>query len=104
MNGNPWDQPRTEVQAVFLLLQCFETAMAYGGHIVVARDRDNWTITGTGRRMKVDEAVWMGLQSIRPRPPQTAAMVQFALLPEALARLDRSLALELSAERIVARF
>ena len=98
------DQPRVEVQAVFLLLQCFETALAHGGHVVVRRDGAAWDVTGEGPRMMVDEALWTSLQSARARPPASASLVQFALLPAALARIGRPLALKLDAGRVAARF
>lgn len=98
------DQPRAEVKAVFLLLQCLETAMPVGGHVRVAKEDGAWEVEAEGRRLRVDEAQWTALQSPRARPPDGAALVQFALLPLALAELGRALALKLGPERVAARF
>jgi histidine phosphotransferase ChpT len=98
------DQPRAEVRAVFLLLQCMESAMPYGGDIRIDRDGAAWELTAEADRMKTDEALWTAMQSPRTRPQVTASQVQFLLLPDALADLGRSLALKLTPTRIVARF
>lgn len=98
------DHSRGDVRAVFLLLQCLETAMPYGGEIHVRRDAKNWEVTGEGDRMKIDEDLWTALVTPRARVSVDAARVQFALLPEALADLGRSLAVKIAPDRIVARF
>ncbi len=98
------DPPRAEVRAVFLLLQCLESAMPMGGHIRVARDGAAWEVTGEGPRMRVDEAAWTAMQAARARPPEGSAQVQFALLPAALGALGRALALKLATDRVAARF
>ena len=38
------DLPRREVRLAFLLLQCVETALSYGGKVAVTRDEMGWTI------------------------------------------------------------
>lgn len=100
----PGDQDRREVRAVFLLLQCLESAMPQGGHVTVAQDGPQWFVTGEGPRLRLDEVAWAPLQSPRARAPATAALVQFALLPAALAEIGRPLALKLGPDRITARF
>lgn len=100
----PDEQPRDEVRAAFLLLQCIESALPLGGHVVVSRAGDAWEVVAEGPRLRFEEAAWAALQSPRARAPAQAALVQFALLPEALADLGRALALKLGPERIVARF
>ncbi len=98
------DQPRQEVKAIFLLLQCFETAMPYGGDVRVRRISTGWEVEADGERLRIDEALWNGLVSPRARPAVSAAHVQFALLPTALAEIGKSLALKLGPDRILARF
>jgi histidine phosphotransferase ChpT len=98
------DQPRAEVRAVFLLLQCFETAMPLGGEVHVSRRGADWDLTAEGDRMKVDEGLWNSMLSLRIRPQVPASQVQFLLLPEVLADLNRTLSLKLGAGQIVARF
>jgi histidine phosphotransferase ChpT len=97
------DVPRAEARAIFLLLQCLESAMPMGGHIRVTRDGPAWAVTGEGPRMRVDEGLWTALQTPRARPPEGSALVQFALLPLALQAAGRTLALKLAEGRIDAR-
>jgi len=97
------DVPRREAKALFLLLQCLETAMPLGGEIHVRRIATGWEVVAEGDKMSVDEALWTGMLG-RIRPQVTAAQVQFALLPQALAPLGKVLALKLGLGRIVARF
>jgi len=97
-------QPRREVRAVFLLLQCFEAAMPTGGDICISRDGPHWELTGEAARLMIDEGLWTSMLSTRTRPHVTASQVQFLLVPDALAELGRNLALKLGPDRIIARF
>lgn len=98
------DQPRIEVRAVFLALQCCAKAMVHGGHVAVAKEGGTWALAAEGPRLQVDAALWSGLQATAARAPTSASLVQFALLPGAVADLGRPLALSLGPERIVVRF
>lgn len=98
------DQPRDEVRAVFLLLQCLETALPLGGDVHVDRDGAFWKVTGESPRLKIDADLWDSLLNPRLRIAVTAAQVQFALLPEVLADLSRKLTLQLAPDRITVRF
>lgn len=97
-------QPRRDVKAVFLLLQCLETAMPIGGDIRIARDGAHWELTADAERFQIDEPLWTSMLSARLRPQVTASQVQFLLLPDALAELGRKLALKLGPDQIIARF
>lgn len=98
------EQPRREVRLAFLLLQCFENAMPYGGEITISRDGNKWELVGESDRMKIDENLWESLINPRLRPNIRAAEVQFALLPQVLEESGRSLALKLDTAQITARF
>lgn len=76
--------PRTLVRAVFLLLQCLETALPRGGTIDVARSGNGWACTATGTDVRLDEGLWDSLTNQFSRVEHTAAQVQFALLPQAV--------------------
>ncbi|MDX5403538.1 MAG: histidine phosphotransferase [Rhodobacterales bacterium] len=88
------DLPRREVRLAFLLLQCLETAMAYGGKIQVTQADTGWTIQAEAPRLKIDPALWEGLA--QPEAPDGigANHVHFALVPAELARQGRRLAAE----------
>jgi histidine phosphotransferase ChpT len=97
------DVARREAKAIFLLLQCIETAMPVGGDIRIRRIATGWEIVAESDRMVVDEALWTGMLG-RIRPPVTASHVQFALLPQTLTSMGKVLALKLALGRIIARF
>lgn len=98
------DQPRAEVRAVFLLLQCMETALPHGGDITIDREGETWVVTGEAARLKIDADLWDSLLNPRLKVSVTPAQVQFALLPEVLADLGRKAAISLSPDRIAVRF
>ena len=98
------DLPRRAVRAAFLTVQCLETAMAFGGDITVDLDNDAWTITGESNRMNIDPDLWESLTNLRARVSLSAALVQFALLPDVLDQIGRALTLDFDTGRIVARF
>lgn len=100
----PGDQMRHEVKMAFLMLQCFETAMPWGGQITVANENGHWTVAGTSDRMKVDADLWQALAEPGGGAEIGAADVQFLLLPLSLSDARRRLTLELGETGAVARF
>jgi histidine phosphotransferase ChpT len=92
---SPGDLSRREVRLAFLLLQCVESALAYGGQVEISQDDSGWTILASARRLRVDPAMWEILTE--PGPPETIdpAQVHFALVPEELARQGRRLVTEI---------
>ena len=86
------DVERPLAKALFLLLQCLESAMPLGGNIHVTQQEQVWILTATGDRMSLDKSLWNSLQT-GELPTVTPAQVQFALLPPALAALGRHLSL-----------
>lgn len=89
------DLSRREVRLVFLLLQCLETALAYGGRIDVTQAGDHWTLTAEATRLKIDAPLWDSLSGAAPPDGIAAGQVHFALVPDEVARLGRSLATDL---------
>ncbi len=84
------DAPRSEVQLAFLALQCLETALPRGGRVRVEMQGDaRWALTGQGPKLTMEPELWGRLSDDEPRPGLTPAQVQFALLPQAAARLGR---------------
>ena len=88
---SPPDLSRPAVKLAFLLIQCLETAMPFGGRITVGHDAAAWTLTGQATRLKVDADLWGLLSGRNPAPAITAAQVHFALVPEELRRHKRAL-------------
>lgn len=97
---SPIELPRREVKLAFLLLQCLETAMAYGGQIRIELSEAGWRMEGTAPRLKLDPAPWEVLTERHAPPEITAAQVHFALVPGELHAQGRRLVTELSETRI----
>lgn len=84
-----WAMPdgvsRRDVKLVFLLIQCLEVALPYGGQIRIRAlpGDDGWTIEAEAARMKVDPALWSRLTRLQIGEDIGAdldpAQVQFAL-------------------------
>ncbi|WP_127904306.1 histidine phosphotransferase family protein [Solirhodobacter olei] len=100
----PGDQARAEVKLAFLVLQCLETALPFGGEITVAREGEPWKFVGKARRLKIDAALWAAFRGEAGLPDLTPAQVQFALAPEAAAARGRRLSCEIGETEIRAAF
>ncbi len=98
------DVTRQHGKLAFLLLQCFETAMPWGGQIVVSQQNGGWNIEGTAERMKIYEALWQGLSKRDAPGGVNSSEIQFALVPQMLRETGRELQVELTETRITARF
>jgi histidine phosphotransferase ChpT len=98
------DLPRPEVRLVFLLLQCVETALAYGGKVSVVQEASGWTILAEAARLKIDLALWEVLTEPHAPPEIGAGQVHFALVPPELARQGRRLVTEIGQTTIKLAF
>ncbi|EEW26777.1 histidine phosphotransferase family protein [Rhodobacter ferrooxidans] len=94
------DLPRAEVKLVFLLIQCLETAMAYGGRITVEQTGDGWRLTGSAAKLKVSPELWDILTDPDATVEVNAAQVHFALVPLELAQQGRNLTVEMAESEI----
>ncbi len=74
------DVERGEAKLGFLLLQCLESAMPWGGKILVTRAGDTWNVFGKADRLKVDEAHWTAILDPGEPAEINAASVHFALI------------------------
>lgn len=92
---SPTDLSRREVRLVFLLLQCLESALAYGGKVAVTRSEAGWLVQAEASRLKVDPALWEVLTEPRAPAEIGAAQVHFALVPDELSRQGRRLITEI---------
>ncbi len=91
------DASRAEVKLAFLLLQCLETAMPFGGRITVTLD-GSWQIEGVAARFRDEPALWQVLQG--GHADLSPAQVQFALAPVEAAALGRNLTLHRTEDTI----
>ncbi len=96
--------PRTEGRLAFLALQCFETAMPYGGRITLTREGRLWAISGTADKLRQTPDLWANLESGDSQIEVSPAEVQFALLPVLLEEAGRRVSLRLTESDILMRF
>jgi len=98
------DVTRADLRVVFLLLQCFESALPRGGDIHVAEREGHWVVQTRAERVKDLPELWEMATTPRARTEVSAAQVQFALLPVATKDAGRTLEVEVKDDRITARF
>lgn len=98
------DLPRTEVRLAFLAMQCFETAMPYGGRITLTREGGLWAISGAADKLRQTPELWAGLVGTGNAVDVSPAEVQFALLPVLLDEAGRSISLRITENDILMRF
>lgn len=88
------DLARSEAQAVFLAIQCLESAMPFGGTIRVTERSPGWAVVGAAPKLRHEDLPW----DVMERPEEGAgvapAQVQFALLPQVLNGIGKRLTLE----------
>lgn len=92
--------PRARVKLAFLLLQCLESAMPYGGEIRVAQRVSGWEITGEADRMKIDTRLWELLVNDDAETEMLPADVHFALVSRAAEAARAHLDTEVRADRV----
>ena len=85
------DQPRDNVQLVFLALLCVETAMPFGGSIEIQTHDQNFEIHATADRIKIDKDQWNALRDRPVTADLSASHVQFALLPKHASEANRQI-------------
>jgi histidine phosphotransferase ChpT len=100
----PVDLLRREVKLAFLIIQCLESAMAFGGRITVDYRDGRWVLSGVASKLKIDVELWQGLSNPLQKLDITAAQVHFALVPEELARQNRQLKADMGPTEITVSF
>lgn len=98
------DVPRTETKLAFLMLQCFETAMPWGGEITVEQQNSRWTIFGQSDRIKINARLWESLSRTDDLPNFEASEVQFLMLAQLVRQVGRTMSLDIGEATITAQF
>lgn len=91
---------RRDVKLAFLGLLCLESAMPWGGRIMVQADKQDWTIIAEADRLKIDKPMWGKINGAVTGHSLTAAHVQFALFADEARRQGRMTRLSLGDQRI----
>jgi histidine phosphotransferase ChpT len=87
------DFPRTDIRMVMLALMCLETAMPWGGRVMVVRTTPGWRLVANCDRARMDPDLWAWLHN-RPARAPAAAEVHFAMLSETAKDAGKRLAYE----------
>ena len=98
------DQSRLDVRVAFLLMQCMEGSMPFGGDISIRMSKGKWIMTATSDRLNIDRVQWIGITNGDAKPYADASQVQFALLPAVLEEAGRSLTVDFADTTITAEF
>ena len=96
--------PRQQVKLAFLLLQCFESAMPWGGRITISVVGEQWAIHGEASQMKINPDLWEVLSNPLADADLDAANVHFALAPLSAQVIGAQLSVESSQNSIRVRF
>lgn len=95
---------RDQVKLAFLLIQCFESSLPYGGTISIVQNQDRWVLKCSAERMNVDASIWEFLISANIDKDVSPAEVHFALVPDAARNANRNLRTELRENAITLTF
>ncbi|KPU82501.1 histidine phosphotransferase [Marinosulfonomonas sp. PRT-SC04] len=96
--------PRDQVKLAFLLIQCFESSLPYGGTITIVQEQDSWVLECNAERMKIDTTIWEFLISANADKNISPAEVHFALVPDAAKNANRNLRTDLRENAITLTF
>ena len=97
------DIRRREARGMFLLIQCCESAMPRGGDLTVEADGQTWIVRARGPLLRWDAPLWDSLTNPFSTIDHTAALVQFALLPQVLQDIGRKVEVMATEDEICAR-
>lgn len=92
------DVGRAEAKLAFLAIQCFESALAFGGRISVKLADGKWQASARAERLKIDPRLWDPLS--KHTPDLAPAEIQFALFSGEIARQERILVTEITQTEI----
>ena len=97
-------QPRSAVRLAFLGLLCLESALPFGGEIMISADDSAWTLRGSGTKLIHDPAVWAMLVGDDVDDALAPSMVQFALAPAVAKESGRRIETRAGSEDITITF
>ena len=90
------DVPRIEAKLAFLLIQCLESALPWGGKVLVTRSGGAWNVFGKAERMKIEAPLWELLVDPRKATDVSASNVHFALIHPVTQQIGKRLAANIS--------
>lgn len=96
----PTELPRREAKLLLLLVQCCESAMAWGGVLTLGHPAQGWRLDARAPRLRLEPALWHPLTSGTAPDDPRPSEVHFALVPPMLAATGRSLSVTTTEEEI----
>lgn len=100
----PTDMPRIDAKLALLTLQCLETAMPYGGQILVSIAETGLTFRAIAKRLVIEEPLWATLTQCTKDIILRPAQVQFGLLADMIHQDRRRMTIELKDDEICVAF
>ena len=98
------DLSRRDIKLLFLLIQCLESALPYGGRIAVEQGPARWTLTAASHKIRVDQPLWEVLSDPAAPAEIGAGQVHFALAAQEFRRQHRRLTVHLHDTGIAMEF
>ena len=75
------DASRLEARMLLLALMCMDSAMPWGGRVVIRRSISGWRLRGQASRTRIDEGLWKWLDAApAPHPAPAPSEVHFTVL------------------------
>lgn len=75
------DASRLEARMLLLSLMCLDSAMPWGGRVLIRRSASGWRLAGQASRTRIDQGLWQWLDLGRgPHPTPAPSEVHFAVL------------------------
>ncbi|MCG6884968.1 MAG: histidine phosphotransferase [Silicimonas sp.] len=98
------DTLRLEAKLAFLILQCFESALPWGGKVAITRNGETWSIFGSAERTKIDKDLWSLFSNPSATDEISAASVHFALVAPTAALVGRDVKVTFNGNAISVSF
>ena len=98
------DVPRAQAKLAFLILQCLESALPWGGKVLVTRTDGKWNVFGKGDRVKIDTGLWDIMSNPRAPADINASSVHFALIDPAARQVGRHVTTNISENTVSVSF
>lgn len=95
---------RADVKLGFLLLQCLENSLTWGGQIIIRRSGNDWSFEGRGEKLKLDSRLWDMFADPGSTTEVGASEVHFALVHDAARGAGRNVNSFLSETRVTVSF
>jgi histidine phosphotransferase ChpT len=98
------DTRRIDAKLAFLVLQCFESALPWGGKVAVTRSGNTWSIFGSSDRMKIERDLWNLCGRTPMKLDVSASNVHFALVAPTAVQAGRDVKTNFNGNSISVNF